>query len=210
MYPIAVRNLSSRYENGVVSMSWKLPSESPDTIFICPVDRGSVDKVERWRVRDHASGVTFKPSSVSGDSVTRREYIVFLEQGNAVTLKKDEALLRDLGFLIGDRNFAITQIIGRANIEYRLKATRLGEGFSKNIIQLKSDVPIEEGILGYTFWADGRMYTVPFPGAVLSGKSDYAPFYSDDGGEVKVVPIEDDSLNNIVIKQGKSLLSRFI
>ncbi|MCL2577105.1 MAG: hypothetical protein FWE27_03535 [Defluviitaleaceae bacterium] len=184
MQPIALLNLSGKYVNGEVSLSWKYPPQSPDTVYVLPVcgtgatRRANTTEMSEHMLRDVTSGTKFKYQFRSPHGVMRCEFLVFL--GNS----GDD--IPNMERLLDNPALTVTVTVGNAIVFYDVKTTKVENDFVKHIITLKSSCSMEQGILGYSFASCERRFSAPFPGAIERGKRKYPPFYTRVGSDVFV------------------------
>lgn len=184
MQPVAFLNLTGKYVNGEVSLSWKYPPQSPDTVYILPVygtglaRRANTAEISEYMLRDVTTGTKFKHQVRSAHDVTRCEFLVFIGQSGE-DLPAVERLLDNPAF-------AVTVTVGCATVYYDVKTSKAENDFVKHIITVKSSFRMEQGILGYSFTSGGRRFFAPFPGAIERGKRKYPPFYTRTGADVLV------------------------
>ncbi|MCL2386869.1 MAG: hypothetical protein FWC89_04870 [Defluviitaleaceae bacterium] len=203
--PIALQNISGKYANGEVVISWKFPPHSPDTVYVVPVygvgagRRANAAEMQEYPLRDATSGTKFKHTVRSAFDVTRCEFLVFLGQGSAD--------LPDLERLLDNPAFTVTVTVGYATIYYDVKTSKSENDFVKNIITLKSAFSLEEGILGYSFTSGGRRFSAPFPSVIERGKRKYPPFLTRANADIRVEVV--NGTNADVQAVSKSLSSFF-
>jgi hypothetical protein len=181
---VALLDLSGRYVNGEVSLSWKFPPYAPEAIYIYPIygngseRRVSVAGMSERLLRDAPAGVRFKHHVNSPRDVTRCEFLVFLGQSGERP--------PELESLMDDPGYTVTVTVGSATVFYWIKSKSVENGFEKHIISLRSDYSLEQGILGYSFASVGRRFATVFPGPIDRGKHRYPPFFTYAGANVLV------------------------
>jgi len=180
-------DLSGRFLNGEVALSWKHPPRAPDTVFIYPIygtgysRRASVQEMSERLLRDASSGTRFRHQFRSPYDVTRCEFLV--------CLGSSDEMLPDPERLIDDPAFTVTVTVGSAMVYYNVKSQRMENGFEKHMLTLQSAYSLEPGILGYSFMVAGQRFSTAFPGPIDRGKRKYPPFFTpfDAGVRVEVV-----------------------
>jgi hypothetical protein len=182
--PVSLLDLSGRYVNGEVSLSWRYPPGAPDTIYIYPIygisseRKVSISGMTQQLLRDAPFGYKFVHQVSNPRDVTRCEFLVFLGTGGETP--------KMLENMIDNPDYTVTVIVGSATVFYSIKTKKIENDFEKHIISLKSDYSMEPGILGYTFTSVGQQFTAAFPGTIERGKYKFPPFFTYVGAHVSV------------------------
>ena len=187
MTPIALLNLRAVYQNEQVKMTWKFPSNAPETVHIYAV-KSRKEQIE-LDLRSHIvkdlrecnSGHSFKYNNISGNDVKKVEFCVYLSDHNETS--------PDIRILSGMSDCFTSVIAGEADVIYQIKNKPCGAGLIGTQIILQSSAEIDPGILGYSYNFNGKEIAVEFPGKIHNGITEYPPIVLIDTADplVKVV-----------------------
>ncbi|MDR0272122.1 MAG: hypothetical protein LBI27_02240 [Clostridiales bacterium] len=170
--------------NEEVSLSWKFPTNAPDTVYIAPIyTLGNSRKVNMPESSEHSlrnvpKGLSFRHNAKSSYDVTRREFLVYMMQSGSG--------IPDVDKMIDNPEFTVTVTVGSAAVFYDVKTVRAENDLFKHVITVKSQFSLEPGILGYSFNCAGRRFTAPFPGAINRGKHKYPPFFTQADADIAI------------------------
>jgi hypothetical protein len=171
MSTAALLNLRASFQNGQVRMTWAFPDGAPETIHIYNVKKNGLDERSHRakELRDNSTGTVFDFSGVSSLDVRKVTFCVFLADRSEP--QPSMYALQALGGCFVD------VVIGRADIRYDIKTRPCKNGMFGHTIRLVSDVSMDTGILGYSFMFRDMEITLPFPGQVRGGLSEYPAIY---------------------------------
>jgi len=184
MPPIAMENLSAKFNNGEITLTWSFPSQAPDSVFVVPVlGAGAARRIITQETMQYAlsnvvNGVRFRHNNRSPHDVSRCEYIVYLDPAGSP--------MPDFSRMMHNPAFFVTMTAGKAMVYFSVKTKKAEKGFERHTISLQSQFSIEQGIMGYTFTLGHRPFSAVLPGAIISGKHKYPPFFTQEGSNINV------------------------
>ena len=183
MKPIAVLNLAGRYEKDEIHLSWELPADAPDMVFVCPIRISGMkktadrNKLRSYSLNEKSFGLILPHRSPTDKVLSRIQYMVFL--GERYFAPNLEEMLEN-----PDYHVAVT--VGRAKIQYSIKENEVEKGFVQHYISLKSPSAIPFGTLLYSFNMAGQRFSVALPGDVEIGKTEYPPFVTQPSSKMNM------------------------
>lgn len=212
MTPVALLGLRAVYQSGQVKMTWKFPSDSPETVHIYAV-KSHKDQLE-LDLRSHIAkdlrecngGYSFKYNNLSGNDVKKVEFCAYLSSHNETS--------PDISKLSGMSDCFASVIAGEADVVFQIKRKPCGCGLvgTKIILQLSADV--DPGILGYSYNFYGKEIAVEFPGKIHNGITEFMPIALIENADpvVKVVAgmNSDVSVEQKRISFWRSFLARLL
>lgn len=187
MTPVALIDLRAIFQNGQVKMTWKFPSDAPETVHIYAVK--SHKELLELDLRSHIAkdlrecngGFSFRYNNLMGNDVKKVEFCVYLSSHNDSS--PDIRILSEIG------DYFTSVIAGGANVIYQFKSKPCGSGLTGTKIILQSSADIDPGILGYSYNFYGKEIALEFPGKIHKGITEYVPVALIDSADplVKVV-----------------------
>jgi hypothetical protein len=175
--PTPLKNLKGYYANGVIRITWELPSHSADdTVYTCPIiDTGKEIVLDKTRLYAHRLGIDSEGTNIKfthqkEESVRLFRYFVFLWRSWEAPPQIET--------LFTFPEYLVTVTVGNANVSYTPMSKKIGDGFYQHTISLTSDCKLPHGLLLYSFSSAGKEFSVTLPGDVYEGKYEYEPFYT--------------------------------
>ena len=184
MLPLPFKEIQGRYASGEVVLSWKYPSNAPESVYIMPVygkgltRRVNINELSERPLKTVTSEYRFKFQSKSEYDVMRCEFLAFLGERGYIR--------PDIEYLLKNPDFSVNVSVGRAHVYYCVDTKKSDPGFEKHTISLDSGYSIEKGILGYSFSTGLQTFNAHFPDAIRKGKTTYPPFFTRAGSYIRV------------------------
>lgn len=208
MTPVALLDLRAVYQNGQVKMTWKFPSDAPETVHIYAV-KSRKEQIE-LDLRSHIAkdlrecngGHSFKYNNLAGNDVKKVEFCVYLSS-------HDDAS-PDIRMLSGMSDCFASVIAGEADVIYQIKRKPCDDGLIGTQIVLQSSAEIDPGILGYSYNFNGKEIAVEFPGKIYNGITEYPPIALIDTADMLVKVVAGMNSDVSVMQQRISFWRSFL
>jgi len=223
MEMISMSAVKAIYREGYIHMLWELPDKISKAIHIYEVQRNN-DNSHSLLTHTHMmlnlkkNQTQFSFPVVANTHVSLREYCVYLSK-----LKKHEPSIKTLKSMGG---VFVEVVVGNANIFAEVVLKKKDTGKDDAFLILKSNAPVAQGLVGYTYTFDEVEYIIPLPDEIpakkitlqlewLGGTKPDVIILNDKPSEVKIIKYRMNLLEHLeryivtALEVVASLIDRF-